>query len=243
MITLSGKKYWIVGASEGLGRALAQQLAAAGAEVVVSARNAERLKALCEEIGPQASWATIDVTDAKSVEAAAKEIGRIDGMVYLAGVYWPMRSQDWDSAKIETMCDINYTGGARVIGAILPEMVARDAGHIVLIGSLSGFRGVPGAIGYAPSKAGLMALGECMYADLRQTGVQVQVINPGYVATRLTEKNDFTMPFIMEPRQAADEIIFGMRAGKFKYSFPKIFSLFFRGTQFLPDWLHYRIFS
>ncbi|TDA83195.1 SDR family NAD(P)-dependent oxidoreductase, partial [Halomonas marinisediminis] len=88
--------------------------------------------------------------------------------------------------KVEAMCDINFTGAARCVGAVLPGMVARDAGHIVLTGSLSGFRGLPGASGYGPSKAGVMAMAEAMHCDLRKTGVDVQVANPGFIRTRLT---------------------------------------------------------
>jgi short-subunit dehydrogenase len=122
-------------------------------------------------------------------------------------------------------------------------MVKKDAGHIVLTGSLSGFRGLPGTIGYGASKAGIMYLAESMHADLKSTGVKVQVANPGFIKTRLTDKNDFKMPFIMEPDEAAQIMLDHMKSNGFKRSFPTIFSLFFRVSQFLPDWLYYRIFS
>ncbi|NNK78196.1 MAG: SDR family NAD(P)-dependent oxidoreductase [Litoreibacter sp.] len=243
MIPVSGKRYWLVGASEGLGRAVAQKLSAAGAEVIVSARSEERLKALCDELPGPSSYVTLDVSDSADVTRAAAEVGEIDGMVYLAGLYWPMKSQDWDADQAEQMVDVNFNGALRVVGAVLPQMMERDAGHIVLTGSLSGFRGLPGAIGYGASKAGVMYLGESMYADLKHTGVNVQVINPGFIRTRLTDKNDFAMPFIMDPEPAADIFVTHMRSGKFKKSFPTLFSLFFRGSQFLPDWLYYRVFS
>jgi short-subunit dehydrogenase len=138
------------------------------------------------------------------------------------------------------MCDINFTGAARVVGQIIGDMVARDAGHIVLTGSLSGFRGLPGAVGYGASKAGLMYLAEGMHADLRNTGVHVQLINPGFIKTRLTEKNDFTMPFIMDADAAANEMFEHMNTEGFKKSFPMVFGAMFRLSQFLPDWLYYR---
>jgi short-subunit dehydrogenase len=110
----------------------------------------------------------------------------------------------------------------------------------VLTGSLSGFRGLPGAIGYGASKAGLMYLAESMYADFRGTGVRVQLVNPGFIKTRLTDKNNFKMPFIMDADAAANEVFEHMNDDAFKKSFPLGFGLMFRLSQFLPDWLYYR---
>ena len=183
----------------------------------------------------------MDVADAASVAQAAANVGPVDGLVWLAGVYWPMAAQDWDAEKVAQMCDINFTGAARVLGHVVPEMVARGAGHLVLTGSLSGFRGLPGAIGYGASKAGVMALAESMRADLRRSGVAVQLVNPGFIRTRLTDKNDFAMPFIMEPETAARRMLGHMRTRRFAANFPRGFGAMFRLTQFLPDWLYYRI--
>ena len=238
-----GKRYWLVGASEGLGREVAFCLSRAGAEVIVSARSEDRLKGLVEELPGKASYVTVDVADREAVEAAAQEIGHIDGVVYLAGVYWPMKAQDWDNEKVDMMGQVNFLGAARVVGAVIGDMVARNEGHIVLVGSLSGFRGLPGAIGYSASKAGLMGLAESMQADLRTSPIQVQLINPGFIKTRLTEKNDFHMPFIMEPEEAAKEVFDHMNSDDFKKSFPMLFSWVFRLSQFMPDWMYYRLFG
>lgn len=243
MIDWSGKRYWIVGASEGLGREVAKKVAAAGAHVIVSARSKERLKSLAAEIGDNASYVTVDVSDRQAVEDVAAEIGHVDGVIYLAGVYWPMKATEWDNENADLMGQINFLGGARVVGAVIGQMVARDAGHVVLTGSLSGFRGLPGAIGYSASKAGLMALAESMQADLRKTGVRVQVVNPGFIKTRLTEKNDFQMPLIMEPEEAAEVFFSHLETGGFKRSFPMVFSWLFRLSQFMPDWMYYRLFG
>jgi NADP-dependent 3-hydroxy acid dehydrogenase YdfG len=238
-----GKRYWIVGASEGLGREVAKKIAAAGAHVIVSARSTERLQTLVDEIGDAASLVTVDVSNLKAVEDAAAQVGQIDGVVYLAGVYWPMKASEWNNEKADMMGQINYLGGSRVVGAVIGQMVDRDAGHVVLTGSLSGFRGLPGAIGYCASKAGLMAMAESMQADLHKTGVRVQVINPGFIKTRLTEKNDFQMPFIMDANAAAQIFFDHMDKGGFKRSFPTVFSWLFRGSQFMPDWMYYRLFG
>ncbi|MDW3224120.1 MAG: SDR family NAD(P)-dependent oxidoreductase [Paracoccaceae bacterium] len=239
----TGKRYWLVGASDGLGAALAQKLSRAGAYVIVSARSEAKLKDLVQSLPGEASFQTVDVSDDQSVKDAKEAIGPVDGVVFLAGVYWPFAAQEWDFGQANAMADINFTGLMRIMGVVVPSMVRRDAGHIVITGSLSGFRGLPGSIGYTASKAGTMSLAECMYADLRKTGVQVQVSNPGFIKTQLTDKNDFKMPFIMTPEEAAEQMFKQMNTDRFKVSFPRVFSWVFRGSQFLPDWLYYRIFS
>jgi short-subunit dehydrogenase len=177
------------------------------------------------------------------VKAAAQAVGEVDGVVFLAGVYWPFSAKEWNADQATAMTDVNFTGLVRVMGEVVPPMVARDAGHIVITSSLTGFRGLPGSISYTASKAGTMSLAESMYADLWRTGVAVQVVNPGFIKTQLTAKNDFTMPFIMEPEDAAEVVFRHMQSSKFKRSFPTAFSLVFRLSQFLPDSLYYRIFS
>lgn len=243
MTQWQGKRYWLVGASDGLGAALAEFLSRAGADVILSARSEGRLSALAEALPGRAEVVTIDVSDDASVRAAARAVGDVDGVVYLAGVYWPFGAKEWHADQAVAMADINFTGVMRVMGQVVPGMVARDAGHIVITSSLTGFRGLPGSIGYTASKAATMSLAECMYADLRKTGVKVQVVNPGFIKTRLTEKNDFTMPFLMEPDEAARAVFEHMNTDRFKKSFPWLFSMVFRLSQFLPDWLYFRIFS
>jgi len=238
-----GKRYWIVGASEGLGAALCHKMSRAGVELILSARSEDRLTELAGELPGKSEVVTVDVSDMDSVTAAVDAIGDIDGVVFLAGVYWPMKASEWNAEQANLMADVNFTGAMRVMGAIVPKFVEKDHGHIVLTGSLSGFRGLPGAIGYSASKAGVMALAESMYCDLRKTGVSVQVVNPGFVKTRLTDKNDFAMPFIMEPDEGAREIFEHMNTDSFKRSFPTVFSWVFRISQFMPDWLYYRVFA
>lgn len=241
-MSFRGKRYWLVGATEGLGEALAHLMHAEGAVLVLSGRNRQKLAAL-ERGLPGIAVQEVDVASTASVQAAAQAIGPVDGMVFLAGVYWPMSSAAADATLLEAMCDVNFTGCARVLGAVLPGMVARGTGHLVITGSLAGFRGLPGALGYGASKAGVMALAESLYADLRGTGVKVQLANPGFIRTRLTDKNDFSMPFLMEPDQAARAMLSHMRTSRFKTSFPTVFSWLFRLSQFLPDWAYYPLFA
>lgn len=238
-----GKRYWLVGASEGLGKSVALKLSRAGAEVVLSARSEDTLKEAVAEMPGKASYQTVDISDDDSVKEAAAAVGRIDGLILLAGVYWPFGAKEWDADQAVAMADINFTGFMRVLGQVVPDMVERDEGHIVITSSLTGFRGLPGSIGYTASKAATMSLAECMNADLRKTGVKVQVANPGFIKTQLTDKNDFKMPFIMEPEEAADAMLDLMNSDDFKKSFPMVFSWVFRLSQFLPDWAYFRIFG
>lgn len=239
----SGKRYWLVGASEGLGAALALKLSKVGVHVILSARSEDRLNALAAELPGRSTVAPVDITDANALEQVADQLGDIDGVIHMAGVYWPMKSKEWNAEQATTMAEVNFIGAMKLMGVVVPRFVAQGRGHIVLTGSLSGFRGLPGAIGYSASKAGVMALAESMYCDLRKTDIDVQLVNPGFIKTRLTEKNDFTMPFIMEPDDAAREFFEHMNSDRFKRSFPTLFSYVFRGSQLLPDWLYYRIFA
>lgn len=237
-----GKRYWLVGASDGLGAELAQILNRAGAEVVLSARSEEKLAKVVDGLQGKASYQVMDVTDNTSVKAAAEAIGDVDGVVLLSGVYWPFGAKEWNADQATEMADTNFTGFVRVLGQVVPKFVEKDAGHIVITSSLAAYRGLRGSIGYTASKAATMSLAECMYADLRDTNINVQLVNPGFIKTRLTAKNDFKMPFILEPEIAAREVFEHMNDNVFKKSFPRFFSLLFRGGQFLPDWLYYRLF-
>ena len=228
-----GRRWWIVGASEGLGYALAEALDEAGARLILSARNAARLDVLASRLRDATSL-PLDVTDADSLSQAMATLGPLDGVIYCAGAYDPLAARDWQPEAVETMCQVNFMGAMRVLGQIVPQFCQRDSGHIVLIGSLAGHTGLPGAIGYGASKAALMHLGENLQADLRGTGVRVQVINPGFIRTRLTDKNKFRMPQIMEPEEAARRCLQAMRNGRFSTSFPAPFSWVFTFGRVLP---------
>lgn len=240
-MTLTGKTYWIVGASEGLGRALAQALDRDGARLIVSARGGDRLAALAGTLR-NATPLVMDVCDSDAVARAVQAAGALDGVIYCAGQYTPLKAQNWDAAAVEAMCEVNFLGALRLLGHLVPRFAAENRGHIVLIGSLAGFRGLPGAIGYGASKCALMHLGENLDADLRGTDVRIQIVNPGFIKTRLTDKNDFRMPFIQTPEQAAGQVVKAMRGRRFSTSFPAPFSWQFRVGRFLPRGVFYRIF-
>ncbi len=239
MTHFSGKTYWLVGASEGLGRALAKRLDDEGARVILSARNGERLEELCDEL-KNAQVLILDVTDTEAVRKAAASLDVLDGVIYNAGAYVPMRATEWDSAAALRMSDVNFTGALRVLGEIVPGFVKNRQGDITLVGSLAGYRGLPAAIGYGASKAALVSLAETMRFDLKGTGVTVRLVNPGFIKTRLTEKNSFRMPMLMTPEDAAERVLTAMRARRFRTDFPAPFSWAIRLMGYLPDVLVYR---
>ncbi|WP_170373206.1 SDR family NAD(P)-dependent oxidoreductase [Ruegeria arenilitoris] len=239
MSSFDGKTYWIIGASEGLGRALAEGLSGQGAHLVLSARNAERLEQICAAL-PHARAVPLDVTDLAQVRRAVAEIGPVDGLVYNAGAYEPMRAQDWKTEAALAISDVNYSGALRVLGETVPAMVKTGRGDITLIGSLAGYHGLPAAIGYGSSKAALISLAETMRHDVAGTGVTVRIVNPGFIKTRLTDKNSFKMPMLMEPEDAAQRVLRAMAHRRFRTDFPAPFSWVIRLIDYLPDLLVYR---
>lgn len=238
---LKGKKYWIIGASEGLGRELSIHLSNLGVKLIISARNETRLNELSSLT--KAKVLTLDVLDIDAIKQASKSVGIIDGIIYVAGDYTPLNSTTWNVEEVDKMIAVNFTGAAKVLGFIVPKFLKQNNGHIVMIGSLSGFRGLPNAIGYGASKAAMMHLAENIKADLYKTPIKIQLINPGFIKTRLTEKNNFKMPFIMSVEDAAKRVIIAMNSNRFQTNFPLIFSLLFRASNLLPAFIYFWLFS
>ena len=239
MTTISGQTFWLIGASEGLGRALARELSDAGARLVLSSRNKGRLASLQDELA-DARVLELDVTSLDAVRDAVAAAGRIDGLIYCAGAYEPMPATEWNTEAALAMCDVNFMGAMRVLGEIVPTFVREARGDITLVGSLAGYSGLPAAIGYGASKAALVSLAETMRRDLKGSGVTVRLVNPGFIKTRLTEKNTFRMPMIMSPEQAAERVFKAMRSSGFRTDFPAPFSWFIRALSYLPDFMVYR---
>ncbi|WP_102222824.1 SDR family NAD(P)-dependent oxidoreductase [Acidimangrovimonas sediminis] len=235
-----GERWWILGASAGLGEAVARALAAEGAELVLSARGRDKLDRLAADL-PAARALPLDVTDAEAVTAALPEA--FDGLIYSVGFYEPMKATAWDTATAVKITEANYIGLLNVLGAALPAMRARGRGRIVLIGSVAGFRGLPGAIGYGASKAAVIHLAENLRADLKGTGIRVQLLNPGFIDTQLTRKNDFRMPMLMTPEKAASHVVKALKTDRFSTSFPAPFSTLFELGRLLPIALFQRLFK
>jgi NAD(P)-dependent dehydrogenase (short-subunit alcohol dehydrogenase family) len=240
----SGHTVWLIGASTGIGRATAALLHARGARVVVSARNGMALQAFVDA-HPGSRSEPLDVVDAEAVARAAARIqadapsGRLDLVVYCAGHYQPMRAQSFDLAEALRHQQINYVGALNMLAATLPLLTAQQSGHLSLVGSVAGFRGLPKALAYGPTKAALNNLAECLYMDLHPQGIGVSVVNPGFVQTPLTAHNDFTMPALLTPEQAADEIVAGWQAGRFEIHFPRRFTWWLKLLRQLPHGLYF----
>ena len=220
----TGKTYWLIGASAGIGHALAHQLDQMGARLILSARNGEKLAALQKELTQECCLLPLDVTDKAASTKAVEKAAAADGVIYMAGDYDPMPAQKWNVERAQMIADINYMAAQRLLGQLLPQFLARNAGHVVIIGSLAGYAGLPGAMGYGASKAALMHLAQNLYVDLKSTNIKVQMVNPGFVKTRLTQKNTFKMPFITTPERAASIIVHHMQTRRFSRSFPPLFS-------------------
>lgn len=235
-----GKTVWIVGASSGIGAATARALLAQGASVVVSARNAAALQALAEN-NPLCQALPLDATDSAAVHQAANMLltqGPLDVVMYCAGHYEPMRADALDVAQMQRHYEVNYLGALYLLGAVLPALRARGAGHFSLMGSVAGFRGLPNSLAYGPTKAALINLAEALYLDLHGEGLGVSIINPGFVETTLTAQNDFKMPALLTPDQAAHAILQGWTKGLFEIHFPKRFTRWLKLMRLLP----YRIY-
>ncbi|RLJ99959.1 SDR family NAD(P)-dependent oxidoreductase [Ruegeria conchae] len=239
MSKFDGKTYWIIGASEGLGKALAEALSRQGAHLILSARNASRLAEICEKL-PNTRAVPFDVTDLDAVCRAVVEVGAFDGLVYNAGTYDPINTADWNTEAALVISDVNYFGALRVLGETVPDLIQKGNGDITLIGSLAGYHGLPNAISYGSSKAALISLAETMRHDLAGTGVTVRIVNPGFIKTRLTNKNSFNMPMLMTPEDAADRVVRAMSQRRFRTDFPAPFSWIIRLIDYVPDILVYR---
>ena len=243
-----GKTVWLLGASTGIGRATASALHGLGAQVVVSARSATTLNAFVAE-HPGAIVMPLDATDAASVRAAGAAIVAqvgLDVAVYCAGHYHDMSATQFDLADMVRHNQINYVGALHMLDAVLPHFLAQaqavkgkagnsdHVGHISLMGSVAGYRGLPKSLAYGPTKAALINLTETLYLDLHGLGIGVSLINPGFVKTPLTAQNDFAMPALISPEVAAQEILKGWAKGEFEIHFPKRFTRWMKALQQLP---------
>jgi len=233
------RRCWIIGASTGIGAALAEQLAARGARVAVSARRAEPLAMLAARFGNSGALALpLDITDAAALERAAAKMsaawGGIDLVVVMAGEYKPMRAWELDLAAARTMVDVNLMGCFNALAAVIPRLVAQGSGTIALVSSVAGYRGLPKSLVYGPTKAAVINLAETLYLDLRPKGIGVCVVNPGFVKTPMTAVNEFKMPALIEPAEAAGEIVSGLEKGEFEIHFPKRFTRWLKLLRLLP---------
>ena len=232
-----GKTVWLIGASSGIGEAAAAALHAAGARVVVSARRADTLADFVQAHAGSVA-VPLDVRDDAVVRQAAARVlalGPLDCVVYCSGIYTPTRAFALDATDAIRHMDVNYNGALRVLAAVLPAMLAQGRGHISLVSSVAGYRGLTNGLVYGPTKAALTHLAEGLYLDLHSKGLGVSVINPGFVETPATAINDFAMPALISAAQAAQHMLSGWADGDFEIHFPKRFTRWMQMLRVLPD--------
>lgn len=214
---------WITGASTGIGRELAIKLAAKGVAVAASARSAPKLDELAASRSNILA-VPLDVTSLEhtkqALEVIEARIGPVDLAVLNAGVWDPMPVAGYDAARALSSMAVNYGGIANMLEVLLPGMIARRRGHIAIVASVAGYRGLPKAAAYAPSKAAAISLAEVLRLELAAHDITVSLINPGFVETPMTAVNDFPMPFLIKADDAAERILRGLQKRRFEIAFP-----------------------
>jgi NAD(P)-dependent dehydrogenase (short-subunit alcohol dehydrogenase family) len=249
------RRVGLIGASAGIGEALAIALASRGARLTLSARNGEALRVVAARANAPALILPCDVADAASVAAAWQTLlarwGGCDLVIYMAGAWQPlsaaMPTAELLPAARQTVA-VNFGGALEVVGHLAPWLVARQADRaisgpsgIVLVASVAGYRGLPKALAYSASKAALIALAESLYHELSPRGLGVWLVNPGFVKTRLTASNDFRMPALIGVGEAVDEILAGLAAGRFEIHFPRRFTRVMKLLRLLPASLYFAL--
>jgi short-subunit dehydrogenase len=245
-LALPWKVVWITGASTGIGAEIARQLAGVGLTVAISARSAESLaRAAAAQAGLRPY--VLDVTDAKAVSATfamiERDLGPVDLIIAAAGTYSPMSLDSFSPAPFRSMYEVNYLGVINVLSAVLPVFRQRKRGHLSWIASVAGYRGLPKAAAYGPTKAALINLAESLQPELAREGITVSVVNPGFVKTPLTAQNDFEMPYLMEVDEAARLTIAGLSEGKFEVAYPAPFVRRLKLARLLPYRLYFALIN
>lgn len=229
-----GQRVWLIGASSGIGAALAQAMAAAGARLALSGRRREAL----QDVVSGALIQPFDASEPGAAEAALTTLladwGRVDLVVYLAGDYQAMPAAQAEAAAMRRLWAVNYAGAADLAAALVPRALAGEVGGMAFVASVAGYRGLPKALAYGPPKAALIHLAEILHLELAPQGIGVWLIDPGFVATRLTAKNDFAMPALLTPEEAAAATLRGFARGAFEIAYPPAFTATLRWLAKLP---------
>lgn len=238
----SGKRVWIIGASSGIGAAVARALLAEGAWVALSARSAPGLEHIAALHGEAALSLPLDVTDAVAAEAALGRIveawGGIDFVLLCAGTHQPVRAWTLDATIARHLVDVNVNGVFNCLAPLVRQMQLQGSGAIGIVASVAGYGGLPTALVYGATKAALINLAETLYLDLAPRGIGVFLVNPGFVKTPLTDRNTFRMPALISAEEAAGEILAGIGRGDFEIHFPRRFTGWLKFMRLLP----YRIY-
>lgn len=228
---------WVIGASTGIGAATADALLAAGARVAISARSAQPLAEVAAKHA-NARAEPLDYTDSAQVAAAWQRIctawGGADLILIVAGTHAEIRAWELTEQNAMALLETNLHGVVKTTAVVLPALLAQGKGAIGIVSSVAGYRGLPKALVYGASKAALINFTEALYLDLRPKGLGVYLINPGFVKTPLTDRNEFRMPHLISAEQAATAILAGLVAGEFEIHFPKAFTCQLKFLRILP---------
>lgn len=240
-----GHRVWIIGASSGIGAALALDLLDRGAHVALSARNAPALHALAQAHPHSALALAFDASSPAEWTRAHAELRRsweaVDLVVFCAAIYQPERAWEIQAARVEHTLAVNLGSVYYGLETLLPGLMQAGHGGVAIVASVAGYTGLPTAAVYGPSKAALINLAELLYTELRPHGLDVYLINPGFVRTRLTARNRFAMPALQTPQQAAHAIVRGLERGKFEIHFPRRFTMLVRMLRLLPYRLRFAL--
>jgi short-subunit dehydrogenase len=238
------KRIWVIGASSGIGFACTKDFLSHGAKVAISARRANLLQEINEAYpSDQVLSLALDARNHSELSTAYQAIkdawGGLDLIVFVSGIYEPMRADSFDLSKAKNIIDLNILGPMSACAVVLPDFISCQSGGIAIVSSVAGYSGLPKALAYGPSKAAMINFCENLYYDLKPKGISVYMINPGFVATDATANNDFEMPALITPEKASEYILDGIQAGKFDIHFPKRFSLFLKFLRILPYPLYF----
>lgn len=235
---------WIVGASSGLGYELAKLLDGRVSAVAVSARSDKRLKTLQAESRTIVAY-PLDVTDEAAVARCAREIeaahGPIDLVVLSAGTWEIVSPPNLDVEGFKKSMDVNFMGVVNVLAQVLPSMTARHEGQIAIVASVAGYRGLPKAAAYGPTKAALINLAESLRPELAAQGITLSIVNPGFVDTPMTASNDFPMPFLMPADEAARKLLHGLKRKDYEIVFPRRLAWAMKVLRLMPNALFFWI--
>jgi len=241
------RRVWVIGASSGIGHAVASLLLQKGARVVLSARHDEKLRALAKLWPETSTVLLLDVCDEQAWPDANEVLQKtwqgIDHLIFCAADYEAVRAWTLNANRIREMVNTNLEGPMLAVATVLPAMLSARNGSISIIASVAGYMGLPKALVYGPTKAALINFCESLYLDVHDKGIAVSVINPGFVDTALTKQNDFKMPALITPDTAAREILQGLEAGDFEIHFPKRFTRWLHLIRHLPYSLKFRILA
>jgi len=237
--------FWITGASSGIGRGLALKAAARDCQVAVSARNGEALATLANEANGTVLPYPLDVTDPAACRAVVQRIvadhGPVAHAVLNAGTHMPTPATDFRADQVKTLVDVNLMGVVNCVDPMLRQFLDQGSGHLAIMASVAGYRGLPMAGGYCATKAGLIALAESLNIELQPKGIKTQVICPGFVRTPLTDRNEFEMPYLMELDDAVERVWDGLNRDEFEIAFPRRLAWQLKMMQKLPNAAYFRL--